>query len=85
MWNQRLARVIKLGPVAFKDRNTLEDWPEGAWAKPGDYVRVRQYVGDRVIMDLPDGQKALFAVTTDRELQSGYEDGFDPLAVRGWV
>ena len=84
-WTQKLALVVKVGPLAFKDRVTMEPWPEGAWAQPGDYVRVRQYTGDRVEVIADSGQVALFAIVPDRELVSGMEDGFNPLTCRGWV
>lgn len=39
--------VRALGPMCFKDRKTGEDWAEGAWYKPGDFVRCPLYGGDR--------------------------------------
>jgi co-chaperonin GroES (HSP10) len=45
--NTRVAKVLKLGGGAFKNRTTLERWPEGDWVKPGDYVRIGLYGGDR--------------------------------------
>ena len=68
-FNVQTARVIKLGPVAFKDRVTLKDWPEGNWCKPGDYVRCMKYGGDRWEVPYGDkGQVALFAIIKDIEL-----------------
>lgn len=64
-YNTQVAKVISLGPLAFKSvkevptplgalpidgRSTVDvlvDWPEGHWFKPGDYVRVPKYGGDR--------------------------------------
>ncbi len=45
--NTRIAKVIALGPLAFHNRETATLWPEGAWVKPGDYVRIGLYGGDR--------------------------------------
>jgi co-chaperonin GroES (HSP10) len=45
--NTRVAKVIAAGPLAFHDRAKQEPWPEGAWAQPGDYVRIGLYGGDR--------------------------------------
>lgn len=45
--NSVVVKVIALGPVAFKNRETLEPWPEGAWAKVGDFVRVGKYDPDK--------------------------------------
>jgi co-chaperonin GroES (HSP10) len=45
--NTRIAKVIALGPLAYHNRETMTPWPEGNWAKPGDYVRIGLYGGDR--------------------------------------
>jgi hypothetical protein len=45
--NTQVARVIALGPLAFHHRDTNKEWPEGAWCKPGDFVRIPKYQGDR--------------------------------------
>jgi co-chaperonin GroES (HSP10) len=47
LWNTQVARVIDLGPLAFKNRKDLTIWPEGEWVKRGDYVRFKKYGGDR--------------------------------------
>ena len=47
IWNTQIAKVVKLGPLAFKNRNTMESWPEGHWCKEGDFVLVRAYSGTR--------------------------------------
>jgi len=47
LWNTQVAKVIDLGPVAFKNRDTLAPWPEGDWCQPGTYVRIAKYGGDR--------------------------------------
>lgn len=36
----RVGKVVAMGPLAYKNRDTQEDWPEGAWVKLGDYVRI---------------------------------------------
>jgi hypothetical protein len=52
-YNTQIARVTLLGPLCFKSvkeiggRDTLVDWPEGAWFRIGDFVRVPKYGGDR--------------------------------------
>lgn len=45
--NTRVAKVIARGPLAFHSRDTGQPWPEGSWAKPGDFVRIGLYGGDR--------------------------------------
>ena len=42
-WNTQVAKVVSIGPVAFKNRTTLEAWPEGDWCQVGDFVRVAKY------------------------------------------
>lgn len=32
------ALVCGVGPLAFKDRETGQQWAEGTWARPGDWV-----------------------------------------------
>ena len=39
-WNTQVAKVISIGPLAFKNRNTMASWPEGSWCVEGEYVRV---------------------------------------------
>ena len=29
-WNNMVARVVEIGPLAFKHRDTMKDWPEGS-------------------------------------------------------
>ena len=29
-WNTMIGKVIAIGPLAFKKRDTMESWPEGA-------------------------------------------------------
>lgn len=46
-YNTQVGKVLACGPLAFRNRNTGQEWPEGAWVKPGDYVRMPKYGGDR--------------------------------------
>src|SRR2546423_15007991 len=41
----RVAKVIAVGPIAYKNRNSMQPWPEGAWVKVGDFVRVPTSAG----------------------------------------
>lgn len=45
--NCQVAKVVAVGPLAFCHRESGQPWPEGAWCKIGDYVRVPKYQGDR--------------------------------------
>lgn len=47
-WNSQVAKVIAVGPVCFRNRDTMQLWPEGAWCAPGEFVRLKdRYGGDR--------------------------------------
>lgn len=80
---QQVARVVALGPVAFCNRTTLEPWPEGAWVKVGDYVRVPRYGGDswRVTKD---NTVAEFRVFNDHQIIA-LLSGADPATMTGYV
>ena len=71
-WNTMIGKVIAIGPLAFCNRETQKPWPEGAWAKVGDYVRVPKWGGDRWEIDFEDSKelkgKALFTFFNDHEL-----------------
>jgi co-chaperonin GroES (HSP10) len=71
-WITTIAKVIAIGPLAFRDRETMLPWPEGIWAKPGDYVRVPKWGGDRWEVPLGDRSDrenvARFAIFRDKEL-----------------
>jgi co-chaperonin GroES (HSP10) len=66
-WNEVIAKVVKVGPLAYKDTNTLQPWPEGPWADPGDLVRVIKYGGDRWAVPNGDGE-VVFIILQDREV-----------------
>lgn len=69
MWNEMTAKVIAIGPLAYRNRSTLEHWPEGEWIKPGEFVRVPKYGGDRIQRGLPgENGFALFVVFNDHEV-----------------
>lgn len=69
-WNTQTARVISVGPLAFKKKDTMEPWPEGVWADPGDFVRIPKWGGDRFEVAVPGEpeEPALFMLINDHEL-----------------
>lgn len=68
-WNTQVSKVVTLGPVAFCNRETLEEWPEGKWVQPGTFVRCPKYGGDRWEVPVPNSQdRALFCVFDDLDL-----------------
>lgn len=80
--NTQVAKVIAVGPLAYKNRETMIDWPEGAWAKPGDYVFVPKYAGSRWYRKAPNRTdvRVEFVIFNDLDMV-GLVDG-DPLAVQ---
>lgn len=83
-WNTQVAKVISVGPVAFRNRDTLQAWPEGDWVKPGIFVRVPMYGGDRWEVPVPNSvDMALFALFRDVDLVGEIEG--DPLAVVAYI
>lgn len=86
-FNNCVAKVIAVGPLAYRDPKTLAVWPEGEWVTPGDYVMTVKWGGAR--FDVPyigdDGEEELasFIICHDRELYCRI-DG-DPLRFRSFV
>ena len=70
-WQNMVAKVIDIGPLAFKHRDTMKAWPEGSWCDVGDFVRIPKWGGDRwevAVPNEPDEDPALFAVFNDHEV-----------------
>lgn len=85
-WNTQVAKVVKLGALAYRNRETREQWPEGQWAQPGDYVRIPRWGGDRWEVPVPGRPKdepALFVTFNDHELISRVTG--DPLAIKAFI
>jgi co-chaperonin GroES (HSP10) len=70
-FNETVAKVIDIGPLAYKSPDTLEPWPEGPWCKVGDLVRTIKYGGDRyVVQPDDDGAPVVFITIQAREVIS---------------
>jgi len=65
-----IAKLIAVGPIAFKKRDSGEPWPEGVWASPGDLVRIPKWNADRFFVDNPAdaGNPVTFGLCNDTEL-----------------
>jgi co-chaperonin GroES (HSP10) len=83
VWNTQSAKVVCLGPLAFKNRNTMDLWPEGEWVKPGTFVRAPKYGGDRWGVSFEDGEEILFCLFNDHDLLG--EITGDPLAMKAFL
>lgn len=79
LWNNQVAVIRAVGPVAYRNRETLNPWPEGAWCKVGDYVRVPKYGGERWMVKVTPTKEALFALFRDTEIRARVTG--DPTAV----
>ena len=83
-WNTQVAKVIKRGPVAFKNRDTLETWKEGEWCQAGAFVRVPKYGGDRWEVPVPGhSDPALFVLFNDLDILGEFTG--DPLSVKAFL
>lgn len=84
IWNTQVAKVISVGPTAFKNQDTLELWKEGVWCQPGDYVRVGKYGGDRWQVPIPGTRDtALFVIVKDLDVIGKVTT--DPLSIVAYV
>jgi co-chaperonin GroES (HSP10) len=86
-WQNMVAKVVEIGPLAFKHRDTMQAWPEGSWCAVGDYIRVPKWGGDRWEVKVPGDDDfedpALFMVLNDHEVIAKLTG--DPLAMRAFL
>jgi co-chaperonin GroES (HSP10) len=70
-FNETVAKVRQIGPLAYKSPDTLEPWPEGPWCQVGDLVRTIKYGGDRFVVNPDDdGAPVVFITIQAREIIS---------------
>lgn len=96
-WNTQVAKVVAIGPLAFKNRETGNYWVEGSWVELGDYIRVPRWGGDRWSVDIPGDfkvdpqtgtptkqfEQAYFVILNDHEV-IGKIVG-DPLTLQAFI
>ena len=86
-WQNMVGKVITIGPLAFKNRETMASWPEGSWCQVGDYVRVPKWGGDRWDIEVPGEdsleEKALFMIINDHEVIAKITG--NPLEVKAFI
>jgi co-chaperonin GroES (HSP10) len=82
-WNTQVAKVVSIGPVAFKNRTTLESWPEGDWCQVGDFVRVAKYGGDRYEVPVNSNESAMFVIFNDLDIIGKVLT--DPLKIKAFI
>ena len=86
-WNNMVAKVLMIGPLAFKNRDTMQPWPEGSWCEVGDYIRVPKWGGYRWEVKVPNEDDledpALFMILNDHEVIATVTG--DPLAMKAFL
>jgi co-chaperonin GroES (HSP10) len=76
--NTQVARLVKVGHIAFKHRDTGEEWKEGAWAAVGDVVVIPRYGGFRYELPIPGtNETAIFCVYADYEVKMVIDSHFE--------
>lgn len=84
-WNTQVAKVVAVGPMAFKYADGAE-WPEGRWYDVGDFVRVPKYGGDRWTIQHGDGEDAIeimFVLLLAKDVRAKITG--DPLSVKTYI
>ena len=70
--NTQIGKVVDMGSLAFRKRDSMEPWPEGAWCRVGDFIRVPKWGGDRWEVKVPGEDQgedpALFMIINDHEV-----------------
>lgn len=85
-YNETVAKVIQIGPLAYKSPDTLEPWPEGPWCKVGDLVRTIKYGGDRFVVSPGDeGAPVVFITIQAREVISRIRSFADAQRMKAFV
>lgn len=77
-WNEQVAKVLAVGPLAFRDPRTLAPWPEGAWFQPGDFIRVPKHGGDKWTVNVERGTDAMGDRITE-EIMFAVFDHYAPI------
>jgi co-chaperonin GroES (HSP10) len=62
-FNETVAKVVQIGPLAYKNLEDLSPWIEGPWCKEGDLVRTIKYGGDRFVVNPEDGGAPVVFIT----------------------
>lgn len=78
-----IGKVVAIGPLAFKKRDTMESWPEGSWVEVGDYVRVPRWTGDRWEVPISQDDVVQFMLMNDHEVIAKLTS--NPLEMRAFV
>ena len=80
--NTQVAKVAAIGPLAYKNRSTMESWPEGNWCQIGDFVRTPKYGGDRWTVKSGD-EEIEFVIFNDLDIIGKVT--IDPTQIRAFI
>jgi co-chaperonin GroES (HSP10) len=83
LWNTQIGLIRQVGPLAYRNRNTMEMWPEGPWCSAGQFVRVPKYGGDRWQVPTANGEFALFVIFKEVDVVGRVR--LDPLDVKAFI
>ena len=76
--NTRVCRLIRVGQIAFRNRDTGERWREGAWAQIGDVIIMPAWGGFRFEVPIPGTEdKAVFCTYSDHEVKLVVTENFE--------
>lgn len=71
-YDVNIGKVIAMGDLAYKNKETLEPWKEGQWCKIGDIVSIPR-TGSRYTKEI-DGEIYHFVLVQDTEVKTVFED-----------
>lgn len=81
--NTRIGILRATGSIAFRHRETGEEWKEGAWAKPGDIVIMPAWGGFRFEVPIEGSEDmAVFCIYNDFDCKivvTGNPEQFDKI------
>lgn len=80
--NTQTSRIVAIGPLAYKNRSTMEQWPEGSWCNVGEFVRTPKYGGDRWTVKHED-EEIEFVMFNDLDILGRVRG--DPLKIRAFI
>jgi len=85
--NTQVAKVLAIGPLAYRNRNNMKQWPEGAWCEVGQYVFVPKYGGVRFERKVPNGVESFdesvqFVILDDLNVIANVDD---PINIKAFI
>lgn len=86
-WNEQIGRVIAFGPLAYRQRDNVNEWwPEGPWCVIGDYIRIPKFGFDKFKVPIEGGapdEGIVFASIQEKHVLLVLTS--NPMAVKSYV